>query len=633
MKLNEQQLNAVLAEDDKPLLIVAGAGVGKTQVLTSRICHFIQDLGVLSHNILAVTFTKKAALEMKNRLQNMICEANQVKFATIGTFHSVCVKILREFSELIGFRNYFRIIDQDESLKLFTNLCHDHGLHDKNTIRDFYRILDGWRNTGLQPEEIVEKNKNKQTAAQLYFLYRRECHRLQVIDFSDLLLHSVHLLEQFPKVRKTLQERWTHILVDEFQDTNPVQYAFIKHICNTNSSLTVVGDDYQAIHEWRGACVKNILEFERTFVGANVVMLEKNYRSQSYILDAAEAVIQNNVKQRKKQLIATIDKGDPIRVLAFPDEYQEAQWIAQSIRDSVKDIGKQYADIVVLYRTHFHSQVFEKLFCQHGIPYKVYGGLQFFERKEVKDLLSYLHLFLNNESDIDFERVVNVPNRGIGEATIERLKRLSKEENCSLYGATTIAVENCLFKGKVHAGLMQFMTLLRTLSALNSTPRSLLNKCLEKTGYTHFLVEHNQADFEDRLDNVDQLIRICDRYKSVQQLLDDALIVTSSYHTQEHNNNDNRVHLMTVHSSKGLEFPIVYMTGMCEGSFPHVMALKSGAIEEERRLCYVGITRAKENLFLTYPKVREMPFNASKQKMKASRFINEIPVHIMNNAV
>lgn len=622
--LNEQQRLAVEACDKTPLLILAGAGVGKTQVLTSRITFFIRQLGVPPEAILAVTFTKKAANEMLERTLQM----NEIPddLLNISTFHSVCAKLLRQYAELIGFKRYFRILDQDESRKVLTQVCKEKGHHGREVIDEIGRKIDTWRNEGLEPLDCPREDK----ASQVYSSYRRECKRLQAIDFADLLMHTVRLLKEHSQVAAELRGRWTHILVDEFQDTNPIQYDFIKLLYQLDhTSLTVVGDDYQAIHEWRGACVKNILEFEEDFKGANLVILEQNYRSQSVILDAAHAVIKHNKRQRQKRLIPTLEKGALIQVQALSNEREEAAWVAQYIQDCVAKGNHKRSDFTILYRTNAQSHWFEKALFYMHIPYHVYGGFQFYERKEIKDLLSYLRLSLHPDSDIDVERVLNVPNRGVGDVTLQKLKAVSKEHTCSLLRAVQIGVEECMFKGKAKTGLQRFHELVHHLTGLRNTatPYELLSQCLEKSGYLAWLMEHHE-DYHDRLENIDQLLEVLRSYQCTQTFLDDALLVA---HDHDQATGEDHVRLMTMHASKGLEFPVVFMTGMCEDGFPHFMAVKEGKIEEERRLCYVGITRAKHKLLMTYPKLKQLGFRV--MPMKKSRFIEEIPSYLVEESI
>lgn len=647
--MNAQQLKAVRSDPSKPLLILAAAGVGKTQVLTSRISFFAQECDVHPSQILAVTFTKKAAREMEERALKLIGDQFNGNTPTIGTFHGICSKILRRYGSFIGFTQRYRILDADDSTKVMNNLAKQMSV-DKYLLDSMKWRLEQWRNAGLEPEHVVDAlggndmHKDERFTLKFYNRYRAACKAMDSIDFNDLLLHTVRLLKGHMNVLHELHEQWTHVLVDEFQDTNPVQYTLVKLLV-TAQRLTVVGDDYQAIHEWRGASVKNILEFENDFPNTKLVILEKNYRSRANILEAAQSVIKNNRKQRPKRLIPTKDAGAPIYLVEFDTEVDEAKWIAHQIKHQITRNNMKPSQFAILYRMNAQSQSLEKSLIRANIPYKLHGGVSFYDRKEVKDVLSYLRLAFNTRSDIDFERIVNVPTRGVGDTSLEKLKLYAEQHKLCLFDAACDAVEQgIIFKGKTRSTLCTFIEDVRALSSNISAlrPSEACRTCLEKSGYIAWLREKDSEDTVERIENVEELIGAMINFEaehtggcSIQDFLDELTLYANVVISKDDEPiGVDTVTLMTMHSSKGLEFDHVFMCGMSESVFPHYMAIRDGKVEEERRLCYVGITRAREQLYMCYPKRRVHMFirgnnPASNGLLEKSRFLLEIPDHLL----
>jgi DNA helicase II / ATP-dependent DNA helicase PcrA len=644
-RLNSDQLKAVKSDPNRPLLILAAAGVGKTQVLTSRITYLIKECGADPSSILAVTFTKKAADEMRERAQALsgVPEGG----LNIGTFHGICARILRRYADRLGFSTRYRILDADDSAKVMGRIGKGMGV-DKYHLDEMRWQIEKWRNAGWNPDQVsADDKKDTRFTLRFYKSYRNVCKSMDAIDFNDLLLHTVRLLGDNPDVLRDLRAQWHYLLVDEFQDTNSVQYEFVKLLSHTHHKLTVVGDDYQAIHEWRGASVRNILEFEHDFPLTNTVFLEKNYRSRSNILEAATHVIGNNKRQRSKRLVPTKGEGQPIHVMAFETEVDEAEWIASYIKRACVG-GKKPSQFAVLYRMNSQSQSVEKALIRQNVPYKLHGGVGFYDRKEVKDVLSYMRLAYNTRSDIDFERILNVPTRGIGEAGMAKIQAHAKEMGVSFYEAAENLLTIDKKKSKARSNLKVFIEDIKAISdeIACMKPSDACKLCLEKSGYIQWLREKEDEGYIERIENIDRLVASMVHFEATATAsAPDALVTLQDFldelslysHVCISNDDDplsvDAVTLMTLHSSKGLEFDCVFVCGMAENIFPHYMALKDGKVEEERRLCYVGITRAKEQLFLCYPKKRMntyiRPNMLASDSLEKSRFIREIPDRLL----
>ena len=635
--LNPSQREVVL-HGDTPLLVLAAAGTGKTETLTTRIAYMIKVRKIPQENILAVTFTNKAAAEMRARASKLAgVRENELH---IGTFHGICSRILRSHPTF----KTFSILDQADSIKMVKSCCDKecNGLKPE----DVFAQMNAWRNEGLGPHE-VETGGNKKLALVLnvYHLYRQKCAKNNVVDFADLLLHVVQIFKTDHEFRDSYRSRWSHILVDEYQDTNPVQFDFISQLFTKDHGLMVVGDDCQAIHEWRGARVKNILEFANRFPGTRTIKLELNYRSVATVLSAANNVIKNNVMRTDKKLVCTKDPGEPVHVHMFDSDTEEARGVATLILDGVGNGEFAYNDVAVLYRINAISQNFEKVFREKGIPYHVVGTRSFFERKEVKDVLAYLRLAANPDSDLDFKRIVNMPPRGIGPQALQKLSDYAAEKKCSLFEAALH--HHASIRGD---GLINFMAAfginlnkpkkaakkvraggveLPANPVVNDNDRyrrpgdpvALAKQLLKDSNYMTSL-----SGDTDRIENVNQLLALIVKFKSSQpgpSTIQDFLSTLMLSDDLESDATDsNRVTLMSMHASKGLEFGTVFLVGVGEGTMPFRKAVEEGSLEEERRLMYVGITRAKKRLFITYPKVRVTHYGPQSQSI--SRFVREM---------
>lgn len=637
VRLNQQQHQAVTSDIHKHLLIIAAAGAGKTQVLTTRIAHMIKQHGVDPAHILAVTFTKKAAKEMCARALKL-SGAPEGRM-TIGTFHSICARILRRNAHKLGFTHQFRILDADEADKVRKDVAKAMGTEDSYALHEIGSLMENWRNAGLEPGDVEVHHQDAKLALSFYRKYRAFCKRADVIDFSDLLMHTQRLFKNHLDVINEYRERWKFILVDEYQDTNGIQYELIKMLSKGNV-LTVVGDDYQAIHEWRGACVRNILEFESDFPDVKVVLLETNYRSRANILEAASHVIRHNQNQRRKRLIPTKEVGTPIHLMEFKTDTDEATWVVQQIKRSVSEGRKRPSQFAILYRTNAQSQALEKELVRLRIPHKIHGSLTFYERKEIKDVLSYMRLIYNPHSDIDFDRVVNIPSRGLGDATVKKLHEWAQSEGVHLYQAAFAHTHD--LKGRAKDGLVAFIGLIETLKEkLHQVGKlSIVCKdCIESSGYLGMLRDNED---DERIENLEKLIDAMTAFEedhptsTPQDFFDDLALYASETigNATDSDAVADVVHLMTLHASKGLEFDFVFMIGMAEHIFPHHLAINQAKIEEERRLCYVGFTRAKEQLVLTYPKHRNFFFHKKipRSNLEMSRFVaKEVPKHLFEH--
>jgi len=629
--LNAPQRQAVI-HGDTPLLVLAGAGTGKTTVITYRIAHLLEERGIAPDKILAVTFTNKAAREMRNRagaLSGLAPEALE-----IGTFHATCGRILRRYAPRLGLSPHFVIYDEDDQLRLLkrcmTDLKLDLGTYAPKRI---HHSIDQWKNQGLAPSEVSPSQLDRlaQTALDVYRVYQERCLAAGGVDFGDLLLYALTLLKKEPDVRALLQRRWSHLLVDEYQDTNGVQYQWLQTLATPAHSLTVVGDDDQSIYRWRGADIGNILRFEQDFVGAQVIRLEQNYRSTQTILGAANAVIAHNVARKGKSMFTRGPTGGKLRLRIYATERDEGEAIAE-------EIGKALAhnlparEIAALYRTNAQSRPIEDGLRRRQIAYAVYGGLRFYERREIKDALAYLRLLVNPLSEVDFLRVVNVPARGIGKRSLELLVELAVAHDCPLWEA--VERFGSELPAKARKGLQGFLALMAEHRQLQpSVPAAqLCERLLEKSGYLEALAEESPEEAESRRENLSELVSAIDEFVVTGPEADLSAFLTQVALSADIDQLDaqaDRVSLMTLHSAKGLEFELVFMPGLEEGLFPHERSLHDrGALEEERRLCYVGITRAKSELMLSA--VHERGLFGSRTTALPSRFLAELPRELLD---
>lgn len=636
--LNKQQREAVY-HTDGPLLILAGAGSGKTRVLTHRIACLIGEKGVNPWNILAITFTNKAAGEMRERVDTLVGHGSESIW--VSTFHSTCVRILRRYIDRLGYGNNFTIYDTDDQKTLMKDVCRRTGIDTKvYKERSLLSAISSAKDELITPKEYelnAAGDYGKQKIAKVYFEYEKQLRANNALDFDDLLVKTVELFENHPDVLQYYQERFRYIMVDEYQDTNTVQFKFVSLLAGKYKNLCVVGDDDQSIYKFRGANIKNILNFEGTFQDARVIKLEQNYRSTGNILNAANAVISNNKGRKEKSLWTDNGQGEKIQLRQFDTGYDEADFIAQDIQKHVKEEGS-YNDHAVLYRTNAQSRLFEERFVAGNIPYKIVGGVNFYARREIKDLLAYLKTIDNGRDDLAVRRIVNVPKRGIGLTTINRVQESAVSRDIGFYEALRglDLIENI---GRSAARLDSFVALIEYFKsfAREQTISGLLQEIIDKTGYVETLEAENKEDAQTRIENIDELLSKAAAYEeacaetdikpTLSGFLEEVALVADIDSLDEE---QDYVVLMTLHSAKGLEFPHVYLVGLEDGLFPSYMTVTSGELEdleEERRLCYVGITRAEKDLTLCCAKMRMI--RGETQYNRMSRFLTEIPAELV----
>lgn len=610
--LNDKQKEAVL-HIDGPCLVIAGAGSGKTKVLTTRIANLIES-GIPSYNILAITFTNKAAKEMRDRLSNIVPDNN----AFVGTFHSLGVRIIRENAPLLGLDRNFSIIDSDDVTSLIKKIMKDLGLDPKLTAPSYIRNkISNIKNEMLSKDDIVKFYNTPQdkVAEKVYYEYIDILKKNNSVDFDDLLRLPVQLFQENPDILEMYQDRFKYILIDEYQDTNEVQYILSKLLAKKYKNIFIVGDPDQSIYMFRGANFRNILNFEKDYKNAKVIPLEENYRSTKYILDAANSVIKNNKERKEKTLWSSVGEGKKTKYLRAYDGKHEIQLVLDEIK-RLLDEGYNKKDIAVLYRTNAQSRVVEEMFLKMNVPYKVVGSYYFYNRKEVKDLICYLRLILNNDDEISLRRVINVPKRGIGDATISKLEQEAKEQNTSIF--------QVISKGKEQ--LFKELILHLTEESKNLSLTDLIDLILTETGIREEYENEKTMESERRLEVLEEFKSITKTFEErtgSEDLADFLEEISLIADITEHQEEDDVVTLMTMHSAKGLEFEVVFLVGMEDGIFPHQNSFcEEGGLEEERRLCYVGITRAKERLYITNAKRRML---YGKDVMNSpSRFIKEI---------
>lgn len=587
--LNSAQQEAVRTVSG-PVLILAGAGSGKTKTLTHRIAALIEG-GVLPHEILALTFTNKAAREMRERLAYLLGRENSFSFMPwMGTFHSICVKILRIEAENVGLDKSFVIYDTDDRLALIKRAMKELQINDKNVKpKAVEAYISKAKNEGRMPDEMLADAyySNQQQMARVYERYEDMRKKADAVDFDDLLLYVARLLRERKDIRDKWQNRFKHILIDEYQDTNHIQYQIVKLLVNEERNICCVGDDWQSIYSWRGADFTNILNFERDFPGAKVIKLEQNYRSTQNILDAAQKVITKNTQRSDKELFTKAGKGAPITIQQARDEQDEAKWVASTIRK----MRRPLSDFAVLYRTNAQSQAFERAFMDYRIPYKLVGGVRFYDRKEIRDIVAYLHLIVNPRDIISLTRIINVPARGIGEKSIQKILSGDLE---GLTAKTRNAYEK----------FVDALAHLREQNAAGVAPAEIIEDLLRKIDYRGYLNDGDKLKAEERNENLTVLVGEAGQYETLDEFLADAALMSSA----DESAGEDAVTLMTLHAAKGLEFPVVFLVGLEEGLLPHVRSMDESVedVEEERRLAYVGMTRAMQELFLTYANSRFM---------------------------
>ncbi|MCP3983716.1 MAG: UvrD-helicase domain-containing protein [bacterium] len=631
--LNPEQRAAIECIEG-PLLVLAGAGSGKTRVLTHRIAYLIGACGIPPEGILAVTFTNKAAGEMRDRVEKLL--GPEAQGLWLSTFHSTCVRILRREIGQLGRERGFVIYDQSDALGVVKEAMRRHSLDPKN--QDARRLgwsIDQWKNAGWLPAEAAEKanDLDAEQAAEIYATYQKLLAEANALDFGDLLLLTVELFERYPDVLRHYQECWQYVMVDEYQDTNRVQYQLVQQLVGPHRNLCVVGDPDQSVYGWRGADIRNILDFERDFPDAQVVKLERNYRSTQRILAGADAVVDNNPDRPPKKMIAEGGEGDPIILYQARDERDEAAYVVRRILEGVKEGDRAYGQHAVFYRTNAQSRPVEEELLKYDVPYVVVGGVRFYDRAEVKDALSYLRLAQNPRDDMALRRIVNRPPRGIGKTTMERAAAVAEARTTSLLdGLRTYAEES---GGRVRTKVAEFLRLVNDLAEglPHWEPADAISAVLDKTGIVRGLEKEATPEAESRVENLRELIASAEDFeaanrgpedegRSLVELFLDQVALVSDLDSAEMR--DDRVSLMTAHSAKGLEFPVVFVLGMEEGVFPHQGSMRDErAVEEERRLCYVAMTRAMEELTLAHALERRR--FGTRTFGTVSRFLREVP--------
>ena len=632
--LNNAQKEAVLHLEG-PLLIVAGAGSGKTKVLTSRIAHIIKEKKAFPNQILSVTFTNKAAKEMQTRVSKMLGSA-ATGLSWLGTFHSICAKILRKHATAANLNSNFTIIDTDDQTRLIKNICKSENIDIKQLAPRFIlAIIDRWKNKGYYPSEVIVNNKDvyEKTILPLYKIYQQKLIDLNSCDFGDLILHTVKILENYPDIRQIYSTNFKYILVDEYQDTNFIQSKWLNLLSEKTKNLCCVGDDDQSIYSWRGAEIKNFLEFDQVYKNTKVIRLEQNYRSSQNILSVASNLISNNQNRVGKTLTTTMEEGDLVKLNCFKNGKDEAIGISDEIEKKLK---KKYSfnEMAILVRAIFQTREFEERFLKIGMPYRILGGTKFYERAEIKDCVAYLRLIHQEKDDLAFERIVNNPKRSIGDTTLKTVHEFGKVNNLSLESAANKMIEQNLIKPKTKIGLSFF------LNALNKWRNDLNNKkvnhikllqiVLDESGYSAMLKNKKDLDNENRLENIKELLSAMKEFDNLESFLEHVSLATSI--DQEWDGE--KINMMTMHAAKGLEFDVVFLPGWEEGLFPHQKSIEEkgqSGLEEERRLAYVGITRAKKKAIISFSMNRF--YQGDWIDSMASRFIEELPEkHLEKNS-
>ncbi len=676
--LNPAQKEAVLTTEG-PLLVLAGAGSGKTRVLTYRIAHLVADLGIAPWRILAITFTNKAAAEMRERLGALLPDGTRGMW--VCTFHAMCVRMLREDADLLGYTGQFTIYDDDDSRRMVRDIMQALGIEQKQYPLNMIRSkISAAKNAMVDPDEFSRRASTppEQKAAQVYLELERRLRAANAMDFDDLLVRALELLRTRPEVLEKYQERFRYISVDEYQDTNHVQYEIANLLAGRYQNLMVVGDDDQSIYSWRGADISNILDFEQDFPAAHVVKLEQNYRSTGHILSAANAVVRHNSQRKEKRLFTAAGDGEKIQAYQASDERDEGRWIASEI-EKLRAGGMSYDDIAVFYRTNAQSRILEDMFLRAGVPYKIVGGTRFFDRAEIRDVMAYLKMIVNPADEVSVKRVINTPRRGIGTTTIERIDALASESGCSFFQACELAcAETGRFTAKARRALGDFVRIVREGRRMDGELQRVVESIVDMTGLIQALSAEGTVEAESRVENIREFLGVAAEFEETHDDIEgtleslaelraagvaetgevaaDAANEGSGAAPRDQDETErvygplackalpallewlalrsdldslaggtHAVTMMTVHSAKGLEFPAVFVAGLEEGIFPHVAGFSDdpAKLEEERRLAYVAITRARKRLFITYAATRRS-FGTT-QANPRSRFVGEIP--------
>ena len=649
--LNPQQTAAVV-HSGAPLLVVAGAGSGKTRVLTRRIAYLMARRNVRPFEILAITFTNKAAGEMKERVADLVGPI--AKSMWVSTFHSACVRILRQEAHRLGYSNNFTIYDSADSQRLISLVAKDLNLDPKRyPPRQFAAMISNAKNELLGPQDYLNSTSNQfeQITADVYALYQKRLGQANAMDFDDLIMKTVEVMQRFPEAKSRLRSRFRHILVDEYQDTNHAQYILVKELVGKDeegipaADLCVVGDADQSIYGFRGATIRNILQFELDYLDAETILLEQNYRSTQNILSAANAVIEQNKDRKPKNLWSEAGAGASLVGYVAENEHDEAEFISGEIKKLANEGISKYGDTAIFYRTNAQSRVFEEVFMRAGLPYKVVGGVRFYERREIKDFIAYLKVLANLEDEVSLRRIINVPKRGIGDRAIEAIENFSRSRGISFWQALNAVANSSELGGRATASLSSFVSLILALNVLveaRTKPSTILEAVLEQSGLLAELEESTDPQDESRVENLQELVAVSIEYEerpledlpegseiSLAGFLEQVSLVADSDEIPEGEDHGGVITLMTLHTAKGLEFPTVFLTGMEDGIFPHSRTLgERDELEEERRLAYVGLTRARERLYLTRAEYRSAW--GSPNYNPASRFLDEIPDELID---
>ena len=631
--LNDKQKEAVLSTEG-PCLVIAGAGSGKTKVLTHKIAYLMQEKNVKPWSILAITFTNKAANEMKERVENLIGDV--AKDMWIGTFHSICVRILRRYIDRIGFTSSFIIFDSSDQRTLVKQCLKQLNVDDKMlNDRAVLSEISNAKNEMLEPDAYKLRTNNeirKETIAKIYELYQKRLRENNAIDFDDIINYTIRILSENPDVLEYYSNKFEYVLVDEYQDTNKAQFTLVSILAARHGNITVVGDNDQGIYSFRGADITNILNFEKDFPGTKIIKLEQNYRCTQNILDAANAVIKNNETKYEKKLWTENGKGGMITVFRGNDEYDEANFVVENINRLRREEYMTYNDFAVLYRMNSQSRSIEDILRRENVPYKIIGGLKFYERKEIKDTIAYLRLIQNPSDNLSLTRIINEPKRGIGKTSLDNVQQIAVQSETSMYDVIKRADEFGL--NRVFVNSREFVSQIEELRSKNDNIKisDLIKETLNKTGYTKALEDEDTTEAETRLENIEEFLTVAMEFE--EQMAENSLEeflegITLSSDLDNADDQEDSVTLMTLHSAKGLEFPVVFLVGMEEGIFPGYKSIgEPKELEEERRLCYVGITRAKQNLFISC--ARQRTIFGSTSCNQVSRFVKEIPKELMD---
>lgn len=634
--LNDKQYEAVI-NTEGPNLVIAGAGSGKTKVLTHKIAYLMGEKGVSPWNILSITFTNKAASEMKERVENLVGDA--AKDMWIGTFHAICVRILRRYIDRIGFDHTFIIFDTSDQRSLIKECLKDLKIDDKMfTDRSVQFEISNAKNDMLEPEQYQAQamgDFRREKIAEIYTMYQKRLKENNAIDFDDIINFTIKILIENSDVLEYYSEKFKYILVDEYQDTNKSQFTFVTMLASKHGNITVVGDNDQSIYSFRGADIKNILNFEKDFPGTRIIKLEQNYRCTGSILNAANAVIKNNEAKYKKELWTQNEKGNLPVFYSAEDEYDEGRYIVEQIEHLRREEYYHYSDFAVLYRMNTQSRAIEDIFRRENVPYKIVGGLKFYERKEIKDIISYLRLIYNTADNLALKRIINEPKRGIGKTSLDKVQEISEKTGASMYEIIKHAEEYGL--NRIFLNSREFVQSIEELRVKQEeySISELVKDTLKMTGYTKALENENTIEAENRIENLEEFLTVAIEFEEQEAENDLGTFlegITLSSDIDGMDEEQESVTLMTLHSAKGLEFPVVFLVGMEEGIFPGYKSISEPKeLEEERRLCYVGITRAKQNLYITCSKRRTIFGSTSCNPV--SRFVNEIPEDMIEGIV